>query len=1011
MATVVRRTYGSRRREASPAVNEDDTPPTSQPSPTRSRPVTALDHGLHEPDHYNPFTLDNDSEEEIQFPRKVMSVAQIMQDSDDESDEDPEVAYKRMREELAATKALNEERTKEATAKEKVQALAQKKRDEASAQIETEVEEVMRTSVQSSGSDSEDIEAELRMSSAKRAPRRMASKKAIEEMHKETERLQRNMTLAPEANVHIKLKMTDFLSRLGYKKSTPVEETTTITETIDPVIDEPAQIPIESTAPAFSTAFAKGLEESDDEEMPDLKTLLSQAKPVFSSPVPPTTTATPAEIILSDSEDEAPLPSHLKSHKLLFAKRDQEKIQKDRRAAKFVAMARPESPTKVEARLERQRKATLLASVARQAKEERSEREAAMKAAGVQIVSAADRQKEAIEIEDLVEKARLQAEELRKLEKREDKKKLAEEEGVNDESERDSDWSDHEHQDDDGSEDGSDFTSDDEQSDTEAPARPAIQRTASILSERVISDDEEEPVIMQRKGPARNWIKRLVSGNESDEEDKENSQPDFQLSRSNAGLTQFFEPTQVEDGDEAPVAAFASPKFLKPFPIDSRADGLRCDEDVSADVTSQYQVNNFVPSSQPEFERPESCAPTQFSIFDPPSPDAPVEILSLKPSATQPTQIDDFDTQVDAIIGTAPAKLSRLRQATEEATALPIVNPFRRKRQAMDEEQHQKSRKAFLDDRAVESDDEYAGLGGASDEEPEDSAAVAAELADMIDHNTEIEDEEGQRRIAAFYAQKDLEQDEKLVNSLMNDINNGGLRRKRGAGLLDMEDSEDEEEEQARYKARQALMRARLLESQDLTSLAENPKTRAFVDAMEDKQATHSYIDITGEIEVVAETQDENADTQIDDAERMLPPKPKKARVPIDIRSELSFLQDDDESESQSIHDFDPSFVPSLKRERSSLSIEDRSNTSSTRESQYHDPRILARSDSMYAKLGSLRREDSNTTVVSTGGAPMASKMATRAVNYHAKLNRAAPLPKPRTKVRPKKASVVALFK
>lgn len=308
-----------------------------------------------------------------------------------------------------------------------------------------------------SGSDSEDIEAEIRMSSSKRAPRRASSKKAIEEMHKETERIQRSMTLAPDAQVKTKLKVNDFLSKIGYLKqpkltapvigAPPVEIPTDNNDPFTESIIEEAQQDNEScNLMPVSDRIAVELEESDEDiELPGLADLISSQhqESRYDCPSPPKMRLDIHQDILldSDSDNELDLPSRLKSHKLLFKRRDFNQIKRDRKAAKFVAMARPDSPTKLEARQEKARKAALMAQVSKKAKADRQAREAALKAAGITIMSSEQRQREALEVEDLVEKARRQATELRRLEAKEDKMKQAAEDGVNeDSSDEDNDW-------------------------------------------------------------------------------------------------------------------------------------------------------------------------------------------------------------------------------------------------------------------------------------------------------------------------------------------------------------------------------------------------------------------------------------------------------------------------------------------------------------------------------------------------------------------------------------------
>lgn len=583
-------------------------------------------------------------------------------------------------------------------------------------------------------------------------------------------------------------------------------------------------------------------------------------------------------------------------------------------------------------------------------------------------------------------------------------------------------------------------------------------RSGHILAERKLTDHLDEDheagddcitnAPKSRRSVGRARISRIVDPDDDLDEDKENSQPiGSAFNVSYAGLTQLFEPTQPANAsatrrpdisatqflESPPSYVRDSMRDLRGPPIDMMSHSLQGRPITGIDLSRQLEDRS--PSTQPEvLPDGEAFNNTQFSVFDPPSPEEALtpRLPRLQTQYTQATEVDPSEmgdiaaNLLEAENGSAepsveprPRKLRRARDLSHDPSEPPLnnaaapVNAFKVMRKAMDEAQHQKSRNAFLDDRAVESDDEYAGLGGAFDEEPEDATTLALELEDMIDHTMADEDAEGQQRIAAFYAKKDLENDEKLVNSLMNDINNGGLRRKRGAGLLDMDDSEDEEEEAARHKARQALMRARLLESQNLTSLAENPKTKAFIQALEDDPGTTAFIEIVGEEEEIA-IAPEGSVIVSNDADKLSLPsntistisaistqhttdasqatfkRPNKKPTRADIQRELSFLTEDDENSQNSLS-YDPSFVPSLKRERSSLSIQDRSHLSRENSQTWRDPKSNSQTeDSLYSQLASSRTSSSRDTsgpavVVISKGTHVASRMATKAVNYHAR--------------------------
>ncbi|KAI9763747.1 MAG: hypothetical protein M1840_009144 [Geoglossum simile] len=167
-----------------------------------------------------------------------------------------------------------------------------------------------------------------------------------------------------------------------------------------------------------------------------------------------------------------------------------------------------------------------------------------------------------------------------------------------------------------------------------------------------------------------------------------------------------------------------------------------------------------------------------------------------------------------------------------ESNAFDVMRKASKKKHAvLDSFDKAKSEaKAMVDEQAQESEDEYAGLGGASDDDS-GNEEDAAQMMDMINDEKTVVNE---REIAAFYADKERASDEKQVEKLFKDITNGILRRKRGADF-DLSDSDDDLEARRRRKQREfAKMRKALLEDENLGKIATNPKKLAFLRAIED---------------------------------------------------------------------------------------------------------------------------------------------------------------------------------
>jgi len=122
--------------------------------------------------------------------------------------------------------------------------------------------------------------------------------------------------------------------------------------------------------------------------------------------------------------------------------------------------------------------------------------------------------------------------------------------------------------------------------------------------------------------------------------------------------------------------------------------------------------------------------------------------------------------------------------------------------------------KGMIEEQAEESEDEYAGLGGASDSE---DGEYDEETRKMIDDDSN--EKLNERAVAKFHADKERADDEKRVERLFKDIANGGLRRKRGAEM-ELWESDDEDEAMARRRAAKqrefAKMRKALLADEKL---------------------------------------------------------------------------------------------------------------------------------------------------------------------------------------------------
>lgn len=141
----------------------------------------------------------------------------------------------------------------------------------------------------------------------------------------------------------------------------------------------------------------------------------------------------------------------------------------------------------------------------------------------------------------------------------------------------------------------------------------------------------------------------------------------------------------------------------------------------------------------------------------------------------------------------------------------------------------------IVDEAAEESEDEYAGLGGASDDDVDEEENE--QDREMIDENTQI-GQGDEAKHARFFADREREQDEAAVSKLMKDITTGALRRKRGNDDLDLSDEEDAAVRRREAKRREfAKMRRELLKDEAVGKIAEDKKKEAFLRSIEDQEA------------------------------------------------------------------------------------------------------------------------------------------------------------------------------
>ncbi|KAI9810170.1 MAG: hypothetical protein M1826_003702 [Phylliscum demangeonii] len=137
-------------------------------------------------------------------------------------------------------------------------------------------------------------------------------------------------------------------------------------------------------------------------------------------------------------------------------------------------------------------------------------------------------------------------------------------------------------------------------------------------------------------------------------------------------------------------------------------------------------------------------------------------------------------------------------------------------------------------EQAEESDDEYAGLGGASHDDEsgeEEDEELAKALLD--DETPDVDEDE----LAALRVERARQDDKQQIERIYRDIAHGGFRKRRGADLDLMLSDDDYDEEARRRLKRRKEMKARkaLMADEHVEKIADNPKKSAFFHSIEDR--------------------------------------------------------------------------------------------------------------------------------------------------------------------------------
>lgn len=452
----------------------------------------------------------------------------------------------------------------------------------------------------------------------------------------------------------------------------------------------------------------------------------------------------------------------------------------------------------------------------------------------------------------------------------------------------------------------SNVISDDEEEDYILTKTPKAPRTLSLTQEQIDSPVVPTSVLRSATktfipgltvtGPAGLGLTQIFQGTMDDSQDvfrasnpesqtfnKRGTSMDFLRRRALPELPDFV-PT-MNDEESQDIVVDSQTQIAASQPADSETQGIHIsfsqsqihDFDSLVENPLSTQVSDF-PNTQDEgFSM---ITPIKSRFMDPPSTAGTFRMES------QFTQISVDDIEEIPLVK-RKGKLRRRAQVysvSEDDESLDAVKVYqnqnddfeisanafdvmrkaaKKKPKAPDNFDKKKSdAKNMVNEQAEESEDEYAGLGGASDDES--GGEEDAFVKEMIDDEKKDIDES---ELAKFYADRERANDEKQIEKLYNDISKGMLRRKRGADY-DLSDSDDGGEARKRRKrAAEAKLRKALLADEKIGKIAQNPKKEAFLRAIEDR-GSDDEMGFLDDFQEKDDTSDSQSQTQNDESQQ-----------------------------------------------------------------------------------------------------------------------------------------------
>ena len=786
------------------------------------------------------------------------------------------------------------------------QAAEDKKKAEKVARQRSFEKALSRDASSGTGVSDDDLAADRRLTQNSR-PTRKASKKALEEMNRETQRMSRNMQLAHQAKTKKKISKQSLLDRFKFRTSvTPIvelpqnlgsstgassapasdlegghNEDSPPTSPITP--KDPLLAPVDSEHDKQPAVVLDQMQPSrpDDGELPSMHEIMSQPtqklnkgkgkaidyyeaekplaidkgqKAIFKQPPIKVRLSKPmsdrGDIDLdSDNDMEVLTVRKSKPSKLdVFDRLPAGRRQEGRSMQTLRALAHLDSPEKLpnakkNSMTQADMQRSLQQRARRQAMEERKLKIDDLKRRGIIVQTAEERERDQAEVEDLVDKARREADEIMQKEKRVAKKDKAangEVDGLADSSDEDDDYQadadnsdielsgSDEDEETDNSSGEEESTSDGEQLENENDGEVDLGKDDGIAgliddkaSEGSQDEDEDEANMedadQEEEGERREHqvhrrrTKMVIEDDDDDDDDEKRDEPPAsslvdgsapevpvfpglaqpQSIASPMRMTQAFAATMAdtqtqgfEDEDDQDSLTFLGPPPEPSYPIFEETDSLQVVEDsqnrlpsntnAEQNTNTSNEIDLHFTQSQSRFN-----GVTDSQISEVPDPTQDVGFAMSSPAPAR--FVSDPPSTVDTVLlsGTvangSPIRKRRGRLqrgvvvvedpleededfstigrtvVTDDATqnAFDVMKKAREQRKSETDsfDKKRSEAKTMVEEQAQESEDEYAGIGGASDDESgEEEDEFVREMIDQGEVNVK------ERELAAHYA-------------------------------------------------------------------------------------------------------------------------------------------------------------------------------------------------------------------------------------------------------------------